>query len=97
MATPRAVSKIQVAQQWSCAGRILLPDLNGGSQDGELRGLPPGLVGLQHLLDEPLDLPFRHAVAVTGLAEDVDALRQFVVDAWLARRRSHDGSRRLRR
>lgn len=89
--------KLLTCQQWSCAGRILLPDLNGGSQDGELRGLPSGLVGLQHLLDEPLNLPFRHAVAVTRLAEDVDALRQLVVDTWLAHRRSHGSSRQLRR
>lgn len=65
------------------------PDLNGGSEDGELGGLPPGLVGLQDLLDEPLDLPFWHAVAVAGLAQDVDALWQLVVDARLAHRGSH--------
>ena len=68
------------------------PDLYGGSQDGELRRLSPGLVGLQDLLDEPFDLPLRHAVAVSRLPEDVNALGQFVVDARLTHRRSHDGS-----
>lgn len=69
------------------------PDLNGGSEDGELGRLPPGLVGLQDLLDEPLNFPLGHAIAVARLAEDVDALRQLVVDAWLARCRSHGDSR----
>lgn len=68
-------------------------DLYGGPQDGELRGLPPGLVGLQDLLDEPLDLPLRHAIAIARLTQDVDALRQLVIYAGFAHRRSHgDGS-----
>lgn len=68
------------------------PDLNGGSEDGELGRLPSGLVGLQDLLDEPLNLPLGHAIAVARLAENVDALRQLVVDAWFARCRPHGDS-----
>lgn len=67
-------------------------NLYGGPEDGELRRLSPGLVGLQDLLDELLDLPLRHAVAVARLSEDVDALGQLVVDTRLTHRRSHDGS-----
>lgn len=63
--------------------------LDGGPQDGELRRFPPGLVGLQDLLDQPLDLPLRHAVAVARLPQDVDALGQLVIDARLAHRGPH--------
>lgn len=72
-----------------CSCRLQVSHLDGGPQDGELRRFPSGLVGLQDLLDESLDLPLRHTVAVARLAEDVDALGQLVVDARLARRRSH--------
>lgn len=67
-----------------------MSDLDCGSQDGELGRFSPGLVGLQDLLDEPLDFPLRHAVAVARLAENVDALGQFVVNTRLTHRRSHD-------
>ena len=65
---------------------------SGGPQDGELRRFPPGLVGLQHLLDEPFDFPLRHPITVARLPEDVDALGQLVVDARLTHRRSHGSS-----
>lgn len=68
------------------------PDLDGSSQDGELGRFSPGLIGLQDLLDESLDLSLRHAVAVARLAENVDALGQFVIDTRLTHRRSHDDS-----
>lgn len=68
-------------------------DLDGGPEDGEFRRFPPGLVGLQNLLDQPLDLPLRHAVAVPRLAEDVDALGQLVIDARLAHRGPHGDGR----
>lgn len=41
-----------------------LPDLDCGSQNGELRRLSSGLIGFQDLLDEPLDLPLRHSIAI---------------------------------
>lgn len=69
----------------------LYVDLDGGSQDGKLWGLSSGLVGLQDLLDEPLDLPLRHSVAVTRLTEDVDTLGQFIINTRLAHRCPHDG------
>lgn len=69
-----------------------MPDLDGGSQDGELRRFSPGLIGLQDSLDEPLDLPLRHPIAVARLAEDVNALGQFVVNTRLAHRCTHNGS-----
>lgn len=68
-------------------------DLDGGPEDGEFRRFPPGLVGLQNLLDQPLDLPLRHPVAVPRLAEDVDALGQLVIDARLAHRGPHGDGR----
>lgn len=73
-----------------CGG--LFPYLDGGSQDGELGRLSSGLVGLQDLPDELLDLPLRHAVAVARLPEDVDALGEFVINARLARGRPHGSS-----
>ena len=64
-------------------------NLQGGSQDRELVRVSPGLIGLQDLFDELLDLPLGHPVAVAGLPEDVDALRQLVVDAGLTPRCAH--------
>ncbi len=64
--------------------------LDGGPQDGELRRVPAGLVSLQNLLDELLDLALGHPISVSRLPEDVDALRQFIIDAGLAERRAHD-------
>ncbi len=64
--------------------------LDGSPQDGELRRVPAGLVSLQNLLDELLDLALGHPISVSRLPEDVDALRQLIIDAGLAERRAHD-------
>lgn len=63
--------------------------LDDGPQDRELGRFSARLVRLQDLLDELLDLSLRHAVPVPGLPQDVDALRELVVDAGFAQRSAH--------